>query len=109
VQAHIHQKYWKSVKKHCLPARKLDHSCFLGQERSAVGGIHAKRDHSNVMWIVYKILKNLFRGIQNKGPGMLTSGLVLLHDNVHPYTAAGARALRERHNWELFDHPPYSP
>jgi transposase len=40
---------------------------------------------------------------------MLTSGVVILHDNVHPHTAARTRALLEHFNWELFDHPPYSP
>jgi hypothetical protein len=33
---------------------------------------------------------------------------MLLHENVHPHTAACARALLEHFNWELFDHPPYS-
>jgi transposase len=40
---------------------------------------------------------------------MLTSGVVLLHDNVLPHTAAHSRALLEHFNWELFDHPPKSP
>jgi transposase len=40
---------------------------------------------------------------------MLTPGLVLLHDNARPHTAARTRALLERFIWELFDHPPYFP
>jgi transposase len=40
---------------------------------------------------------------------MLTYGVVLLHDNARPYTAARNRALLEQFNWELFDHRPYSP
>jgi transposase len=42
---------------------------------------------------------------------MLTSSVVLPHDNVHPHTNTGTRtqALLEHFNWELFDHPPYSP
>jgi transposase len=41
---------------------------------------------------------------------MLTSGVVLLHDNArrHARTAARTRALPENFDWELFDHPPYS-
>jgi hypothetical protein len=35
---------------------------------------------------------------------MLTSGVVLLHDNERQHTAAGTRALLEHFNWELFDH-----
>jgi histone-lysine N-methyltransferase SETMAR len=34
---------------------------------------------------------------------------VLLHDNTSPHTGARTRALLEHYNWELFDHPPYSP
>jgi hypothetical protein len=54
-------------------------------------------------------LKKLCRAIQSKRRGMPTSGVVLFHDNVRPHTAARTRALLEHFNWELFDHPPYSP
>jgi hypothetical protein len=40
---------------------------------------------------------------------MLTFGIVLLHDNPRLHTAARTSALLEHFNWELFDHPPYSP
>jgi hypothetical protein len=54
-------------------------------------------------------LKILYSTIQNKGRGTLTSGVVLLHEDARPHTAAHNRALMEHFNWELFDHPPYSP
>jgi histone-lysine N-methyltransferase SETMAR len=50
-------------------------------------------------------LKKLCRAIK-KSLGMQTSGVVLLHDKARPHTAACTSALL---NWELFDHPPYSP
>jgi hypothetical protein len=37
--------------------------------------------------------------IQNKRRGILTSGVVLLHDNALPLTAARTRALLEHFNW----------
>jgi hypothetical protein len=40
---------------------------------------------------------------------MLISSIVLLHDTARPHTAARTKALLELFNWELFDHPPYSP
>jgi transposase len=40
---------------------------------------------------------------------MLTYGVVLIHDNTFPHTAARIRAQLEHFNWELFDYPPYSP
>jgi transposase len=40
---------------------------------------------------------------------MLTKGVVLLHDNAHPQTAAHTNALIKRYNGEIFGHPSYSP
>lgn len=40
---------------------------------------------------------------------MLSNGIVLLHDNARPYTAARTTALLQKFKWEVFDHPPYSP
>jgi hypothetical protein len=40
---------------------------------------------------------------------MLTPGVVLLHGNERPRTAARTQALLEHFNWELFDHPSYIP
>jgi transposase len=40
---------------------------------------------------------------------MLTKGVVLLHDNAWSHTTAHKNALIKLFNWEIFDHPPYSP
>jgi len=40
---------------------------------------------------------------------MFTKGVVLLHDNVRPHTAARTNVLINLFNCEIFDHPPYSP
>jgi len=50
-----------------------------------------------------------FRSIQNKRRGMLTKGVVLLHDNARPHTAACTNALIKLFSWEIFDQTPYSP
>jgi hypothetical protein len=47
--------------------------------------------------------------IQNKMHEMLTSSIVLLHDNARPHTAASTHIPLEHFNWELFNHPPYNP
>jgi hypothetical protein len=39
---------------------------------------------------------------------MLTKGVILLHDNTWPHTAAHTNALIELFNWEVSDHTPYS-
>jgi histone-lysine N-methyltransferase SETMAR len=41
--------------------------------------------------------------------GMLTKGVVLLHDNARPHTAARTNTLIRLFNCEIFDHPSYSP
>jgi hypothetical protein len=38
----------KKFKQTLSPYQKADGNCFLGQERSADGGIHATMDHNNV-------------------------------------------------------------
>jgi len=40
---------------------------------------------------------------------MLTKGVVLLHDDARPHTAARTNASIKLFNWEIFNHPPYSP
>jgi transposase len=56
-------------------------------------------------------IKKLLRANQNKRRGMLPFGvlIVFLHDNARPHTPVRTRALLEYFNWELFEHPPYSP
>jgi histone-lysine N-methyltransferase SETMAR len=41
--------------------------------------------------------------------GMFTKGVVLLHDNARPHTAARTNDLIKLFNWEIFDHPSYIP
>jgi hypothetical protein len=59
--------------------------------------------------VMSEMLNKLWRSIQNKRRGMLTKGVILLHDKVRPHTAARTDALMNLLNWEIFDHSPYSP
>jgi hypothetical protein len=43
------------------------------------------------------------------GRDMLSRGVVMLHDNARPHTAAVTQDLIVTFGWEQFDHPPYSP
>jgi transposase len=104
---HTHSLNKSKEFKQTSACQKADDNCFLGQERSVDGGIHATRDH-NVTSILQNTKKMLW-AIQNKRRGMLTYGVVLLHDNARPHTAARTRAQLEHFNWELSDHPPLSP
>jgi len=53
-------------------------------------------------------LHKLRTSIQNKRRGTLTKGVVLLY-NARPHTTARTNGLIKLFNWEIFDHPPYSP
>jgi len=53
--------------------------------------------------------KKLHRAIQNKRRGMLSWGVVMIHDNAHPHTAAAMQHLITPFGQEQFDHPPNSP
>jgi hypothetical protein len=54
--------------------------------------IYATRDHNNVTDALGNT-KIMRRVIQINRRGMLTHGVVLLHDNAYPHTAASALAL----------------
>ncbi|KAJ4429991.1 hypothetical protein ANN_22195 [Periplaneta americana] len=54
-------------------------------------------------------LRKLRRAIQNKRRGMLTAGVVLLHDNARPHTARRTAAVLTEFGWELFHYLLYSP
>lgn len=54
-------------------------------------------------------LKKLRRAIQKKRRGMLASGIVLLHDNARPHTAARTQQVLNDFGCDIFNHPPYSP
>jgi transposase len=58
-----------------------------------------------------EMLKKLHMIIHHKTRGILTAGVLPLHDHArqHTSTAARTRALLGQLNWELFDRPPYSP
>ena len=49
------------------------------------------------------------REIKSKRPGMLSDGIILLHDNAHPHTANLVRDKLQRFGWETLQHPPYNP
>ena len=49
------------------------------------------------------------RVIQNKRLGMLSAGIVLLHDNARPHTTRRFVYLLQEFSWEVFNYPTYSP
>ena len=54
-------------------------------------------------------LEHLREAIRRKRPGLLTSGVVLLHDNATPHTSVKTVEWLQKYNWEILEHPAYSP
>ena len=64
---------------------------------------------SREVWFVSWWLRVLRHAIKSKCPGMLSDGIILLHDNTHPHTANLVRNKLQRFGWEILLHPLYSP
>jgi histone-lysine N-methyltransferase SETMAR len=47
--------------------------------------------------------------ISRKLPGQLARGSLLHHDNARPHTGGATQERIEELQWELLEHPPYSP
>jgi hypothetical protein len=56
-----------------------------------------------------EMLKPLRRGIQDRQCGLVTLGVMLLHDNTRPLHAVRKVQLLRQFKWGLFYHPPFSP
>ncbi len=54
-------------------------------------------------------LFNLRTSIKNKRPGLLSCGVVFLHDNARPHVAALTQSSLKDFRWDVLSHPPYSP
>jgi hypothetical protein len=104
---HTHSPNKLKKFKQTSTCQKADDICFLGQERSADGGIHATRDHNSVRSALRNTKKNCVGPFRTKGVEC-RHPVVFLHDNAHPHTDIHTQALLEYFNWELFDHPSYS-
>jgi histone-lysine N-methyltransferase SETMAR len=93
--------------KQTLSARKLMATVFW--DRKGVLTVKFLQQGTTITSEVHcETLKNCVEPFRKKC-GMLIFGVVLLHGNSRPHTAAHTRALLEHSNWELCDHPPYSP
>lgn len=55
------------------------------------------------------VLRELRDSIRRKRPTLLTDGVLLLHDNARPHVARATQETIRQLNWEVLDHPPYSP
>jgi transposase len=62
-------------------------------------GLNAKDIHKEIV-LVYG---------HRKRPGKLARGVLFHHDNARPHTARATQERIQELQWELLEHPPYSP
>ncbi|GBL82035.1 Mariner Mos1 transposase [Araneus ventricosus] len=87
-----------------LPQRKIMASLFW--DRHGVLLIDFMQRGTTINAVTYsQTLRKLRRATQNKRRGMLTEGILLLHDNARPHTTAQTRALLDSFGWEVLDPP----
>ncbi|GFT45434.1 mariner Mos1 transposase [Trichonephila clavipes] len=67
---------------------------------------HRKSINSDVY---YETLRRLRRSIKNKSPGLLTEGVILLHDNARTHVSIVTQIELDKFKWETLDYTPYSP
>lgn len=79
-------------------------------DRCGILLIHFQKREEHVTATTYcTVLQNLRQAIRRKRPGLLSQGLLLLHDNARPHTALASQETIRKMNWEVLPHPPYSP
>jgi len=99
-----HKKKIKQI----LSARKI--MCTVFWDRYGVLLLDYRPNGQTVNAQVHcNTLQRLRRAIQNKRRGLLSSGVVLLHNNGRPRTAWQTTALLQQFRWDIMDHTPYSP
>jgi histone-lysine N-methyltransferase SETMAR len=73
---------------------------------------HFQKRGENVNSASYEyceVLLKLRNKIRRKRPGQLTRGILLHHDNARPHTARETQEGIQELQWELLEHPLYSP
>ena len=111
-QQSLHWKHtgWPKRKKfkQTFSTRKI--MCTVFWDRQGVLLVEFLPQGTTINSAVYcETLKKLRRAIQNKSRGMLSSTILMLHDNARPHSAAQTQDFITSFKWEQMDHPPYSP
>jgi len=68
-----------------------------------------QRDHTVTSASYCTILTKLRAAIRRKRPGVLTKGMLLLHENARPDSVNQTTATLRSCKWEVLQHPLYSP
>jgi hypothetical protein len=99
---HIYQTSLKIWSRCCLQAGKLTVTVSWYRKQLLMVEFMQQGAIMSQVYCIFETRKNCPRlAIQNRKCGMLTSGAVLLHENVHLHTATCIRALLEHFSYEM--------
>ncbi|PNF29048.1 hypothetical protein B7P43_G14049 [Cryptotermes secundus] len=90
-------------------AGKVMLTLFLGRKRHHLGELHAWRDNYHQCIILRSPKNHLRPAIKSKRCGLLTTGILLQHDNARPHAARTAVATISDLHFVCLPHPAYSP
>ncbi|PRD38269.1 UNVERIFIED_CONTAM: Histone-lysine N-methyltransferase SETMAR [Trichonephila clavipes] len=66
-------------------------------------------EHRRIIDEYYETLRSLRRFMKNKRPGLLTEGVVLLHDNARSHVSRITHVELDKFKLKQLDHLPYHP
>jgi hypothetical protein len=78
-----------------------------GRQRCFSQSLHAKWQSNQCSFIL--ILDHLWALIKHKFPRLLSTCVLLLHDDVRPHCVTSTQQLLHHRCWKIFEHPTYSP
>ena len=70
---------------------------------------YQERGTINSAWYSDMLTDRLKPAIRSKRGGLLSKGVVLLHDNARPHIATHTAETLRKLKFEIMTHPPYSP
>ncbi|PNF29350.1 hypothetical protein B7P43_G07837 [Cryptotermes secundus] len=79
-------------------------------DSQGVLSVHFQNRGENMNFASYReVLLKMRDAIRRKRPCQLAKGLLLHHDNAGPHTCRATQERIQELQWELLEHPPYSP
>jgi histone-lysine N-methyltransferase SETMAR len=89
-------------------ARKVMHTVFRDSQGVLLAHFQKRGENANSASCCEVLLK-LRNAVHRKRPSQLARGLLLHHGNARPYTARAIQERIQELQWELLEHPSYSP
>ena len=98
----------KEIQEPTFCGRSVAHN-ILGLTRGNTGTLSGKGATVNSVRYSEMLSTELKPAIRTKRQGLLSPGVLLLHDNAHPHTAIHTLQTLVKLGFTVLEHPAYSP